>query len=310
MRSLKGRDLLTLQEFTSEELWKIIKLAEKLKAEYYAGEKIKELLKGKTLGMIFQKPSTRTRISFEVAMYQLGGNALYLNWNELQLGRGETISDTAKVLSRYLDGIMARVYKHEDLEELAKSADIPVINGLSDLYHPCQAISDMFTIYEKMGTLRGIKMAYVGDGSNNVCSSLIIAATKLGLNINIASPKEYMPRKEVLDYAKINSIECGSTINLTTIPEEAVKDVDFIYTDVWVSMGQEEEAKDRLKRFTPYQVNSKILKNAPKALIMHCLPAHRGLEITDDVIDSDRSIVWDQAENRLHTQKAILALLM
>ncbi|MEM0084843.1 MAG: ornithine carbamoyltransferase [Candidatus Methanomethylicia archaeon] len=308
--SLKGKDLLTLQEFTPEELWKMMKLAEKLKEEYYAGEKVKPLLKGKTLAMIFQKPSTRTRISFEVAMQQLGGNSLYLNWNELQLGRGETVSDTAKVLSRYVDGIMARVYKHKDLEEMAKAATIPVINGLSDLYHPCQALSDMFTIYEKKGYLKGVKLTFIGDGANNVCSSLIIASTKLGVNISIASPKGYTPREEVLKFAEINSAESGSKVEIFTSPEEAVKDADFIYTDVWVSMGQEEESERRLKVFLPYQVNSKLLSQAPKALVMHCLPAHRGFEITDEVIDSDKSIVWDQAENRLHVQKAILALIL
>ncbi|MCS7097234.1 MAG: ornithine carbamoyltransferase [Candidatus Methanomethylicia archaeon] len=308
--SLKGRDFLTLQEFSSDELWQIIKLAKKFKEDYYTGERIKPLLKGKTLAMIFQKPSTRTRVSFEIAMRQLGGDALYLNWNELQLGRGESVADTARVLSRYTDGIMARVYRHRDLEEMASAATIPVINGLSDLYHPCQAISDMFTIYEKKGYLYGVKMAFIGDGSNNVCNSLIIASTKLGLDINIASPKDYFPRPEVLKFAEQNSVESKSTVKLYTSPEEAVRDVDFIYTDVWVSMGQEKEAEKRLKVFSSYQVNSRLLAYAPKALVMHCLPAHRGLEITDDVIDSDRSIVWDQAENRLHVQKAILALLL
>lgn len=308
--SLKGRDFLTLQEFTSEELWRIIKLAEKLKEEYYSGERIKPLLKGKILAMIFQKPSTRTRVSFETAMKQLCGDALYLSWNELQLGRGETISDTAKVLSRYVDGIMARVYRHKDLEEMARTATVPVINGLSDLYHPCQAISDMFTIYEKKGYLKGVKLAFIGDGSNNVCSSLIIAATKLGVDINVASPKEYMPRPEVLKFAEINSSNSGSKVNVFTLPEDAVRDADFIYTDVWISMGQEEESEKRLKIFSQYQVNSKLLLQAPKTLVMHCLPAHRGFEITDEVIDSEKSIVWDQAENRLHVQKAILALIM
>jgi ornithine carbamoyltransferase len=308
--SLKGRDLLTLQEFTTEELWKLLKLAEKMKMEYYSGERVKEVLKGKTLAMIFQKPSTRTRVSFEVAMHQLGGKALYLSWNELQLGRGETISDTAKVLSRYVDGIMARVYRHTDLEEMARAATIPVINGLSDLHHPCQALSDVFTMYEKKGYLKGIRVAFIGDGSNNVCSSLIIASTKFGIHVNVASPKDYMPRQDVMKIAEINSIESGSTVNLYTSPEEAVKNVDFIYTDVWVSMGQEEESEKRMKVFAPYQVNKKLLSYSPKAMVMHCLPAHRGLEITDEVIDSENSIVWDQAENRLHVQKAILASLL
>ncbi len=311
MQNLRGRDLLTLQDFTSEELFTMIKLAEKMKLDYYSGKKVTPLLNGKTLGMIFQKPSTRTRISFEVAMTQLGGHAIYLNWNDLQLGRGETIADTAKVLSRYVDGIMARVFSHRDLEILAEAASIPVINGLSDLYHPCQIISDMLTIYEKKGRLKGVNLTFIGDGGNNICHSLLIGCSKLGLNIKVACPEKYKPKEEILKLANLNAGKSGSTVKITHSPEEGVKDADIIYTDVWVSMGQEEEAKTRMKIFPPYQVNSKLLEKAPEdVLIMHCLPAHRGYEITDEVIDSEKSIVWDQAENRLHVQKAVLALLL
>jgi len=311
LQNLRGRDLLTLQDFTSEELFTMIKLAEKMKLDYYSGKKVTSLLNGKTLGMIFQKPSTRTRISFEVAMTQLGGHAIYLNWNDLQLGRGETIADTAKVLSRYVDGIMARVFSHRDLEILAEAASIPVINGLSDLYHPCQIISDMLTIYEKKGRLKGVNLTFIGDGGNNICHSLLIGCSKLGLNIKVACPEKYKPKEEILKLANLNAGKSGSTVKITHSPEEGVKDADIIYTDVWVSMGQEEEAKTRMKIFPPYQVNSKLLEKAPEdVLIMHCLPAHRGYEITDEVIDSEKSIVWDQAENRLHVQKAVLALLL
>ncbi|MCS7386905.1 MAG: ornithine carbamoyltransferase [archaeon GB-1867-005] len=311
LKKLKGRDFLTLQHYTSEELLTILEFAKYLKLKYYAGERFVPLLEGKTLAMIFQKPSTRTRVSFEVAMHQLGGHALYLNWNDLQLRRGETIEDTARVLSRYADGIMARVYSHSDLEDLAKAASIPVINGLSDMYHPCQILSDMLTIWEKKGRLKGVNVAYLGDGANNVCHSLLIGCSKLGLNIKVACPKGYEPRENVIKRATENAEESGSQILVTNSPTEAVSDADIIYTDVWVSMGQEAEAKERLKVFPPFQVNEDLLKKAPpSALVMHCLPAHRGQEITDEVIDGPRSIVWDQAENRLHVQKALLALLL
>ncbi|HIQ03847.1 MAG TPA: ornithine carbamoyltransferase [Desulfurococcales archaeon] len=310
MRSLRGRDLLTLQDYTREEIMFILETAKMLKQRYYSGERVIPILKGKTLAMIFQKPSTRTRVSFEVAMHQLGGFTLYLNWNELQLGRGETIADTARVLSRYVDGIMARVYKHSDLEELAKYAEIPVINGLSDLYHPCQALGDMLTIWEKKGKLENLKIAWVGDG-NNVCNSLIIASTKLGLNIAIATPKGYEPPKHVIEWAKQNAKESGSEIILTNNPVKAVENADIVYTDVWVSMGQEKEREIRLKVFKPYQVNKELLARAKEDVIfMHCLPARRGEEVTDEVIDGPWSVVWDQAENRLHVQKAILSLLL
>lgn len=311
LKSLKGRDFLKIQDYSKEELWTIIKLAQDLKVQYYAGKKIIPFLSGKSIGLIFQKPSTRTRISFEVAVYQLGGNALYLNWNDLQLGRGETISDTGKVLSRYLDGIMARVYSQKDLEILATAATIPVINGLSDLYHPCQALSDLLTIYEKKGYLEGLNLTFIGDGSDNMCHSLIVASTKMGMNITISSPKEYEPNEKILEMANSNAKLSGSKIKIINSPEDAVKDADIIYTDVWVSMGQEKETKKRIEVFPPYQVNRDLIRHAPNdVMVMHCLPAHRGLEITDEVIDSEMSIVWDQAENRLHLQKAILALLI
>ncbi len=311
MVNLKGKDFLTLQDFTPQELKFIIEYAKQLKARFYAGERIIPLLSGKTLAMIFQKPSTRTRISFEVAMHQLGGKALYLNWNDLQLRRGETIEDTARVLSRYVDGIMARVYSHKDLIDMASAATIPVINGLSDMYHPCQILSDMLTIWEKKDKLEGVNVAYVGDGCNNVCHSLLIGCTKLGLNIKVACPKGYEPKKEVLNYAMGNAESSGSIVEVLHSPIEAVKDADVIYTDVWISMGQEAEAEVRLKIFPPYQVNLKLLEHAPKdVIVMHCLPAHRGQEITNEVIDGPKSVVWDQAENRLHAQKALLALLL
>ena len=309
--SIRGKHFLWLGDFTSEELELILKKAKELKLRYYAGEKIIPILKGKTLVMIFQKPSTRTRISFEVAMKQLGGFTISLNWYEMQLGRGETVADTARTLSRYADGIVARVYNHKDLEEMAKHSNVPVINGLSDSFHPVQAISDMFTILEKKGRLQELKLVFLGDGGNNVAQSLLIASTKLGLNITIASPVKYRPRQEVIKIAEEAAQESGAEIVFEEDPEKAVENADIIYTDVWVSMGQEKEAKGRVKDLSKYQVNVSLVKKAKKDVIfMHCLPAHRGQEVTDEVIDGPWSIVWDQAENRLHVQKAILSLLL
>ncbi len=309
--NLKGKDFLWLGDYSKEELEFILKVAVQLKERYYAGERIIPVLKGKTLALIFQKPSTRTRVSFEVAMKQLGGFTITLNWNELQLGRGETIADTARVMSRYVDGIMARVYSHNDLVELAKYSKVPVINGLSDSYHPVQALSDMFTILEKKGKLKGLKLVFLGDGGNNVAQSLLIASAKLGVDITISSPPKYRPSKEALDVAEEAAKHSGSQISFIEDPYEAVKNADVVYTDVWVSMGQEEERKERLKELSKYQVNTKLMKHAKKdAVFMHCLPAHRGQEVTDDVIDGPWSIVWDQAENRLHVQKALLALIL
>jgi len=310
MVNLKGRDFLTLQDFTHEELRFLLDTALELKRARKRGY-FEPVLRGKTLAMIFQKPSTRTRVSFEVAMGDLGGRALYLRWDDLQLGRGETVADTARVLSRYVDGIMARVFSHKDLEELAKYADIPVINGLSDLTHPCQILADLLTILEKKAVLKGLKLAFVGDG-NNVCNSLLIGCTKMGMNISVATPKKYRPKEEIIQWAMENAQESGSKVEILESPEEAVKDADVIYTDVFVSMGEEKVAKEKLQAFQGYQVNKELVKHAKKDYIfMHCLPAHRGQEVTDEVIDDPiHSVVWDQAENRLHAQKAVLALLL
>jgi len=261
--------------------------------------------------MIFQKPSTRTRVSFEVAMYQLGGYALYLNWNDLQLGRGESIADTARVLSRYVNGITARVLKHTDLEELAKYSSVPVINALSDLEHPCQALADVLTIWEKKGKLEGIKLAFVGDGSDNVLHSLLLACAKLGINISIATPPGYEPKKEILRIAEEEGSRYGSLIEIVREPEVAVRGADVIYTDVWVSMGQESERAKRISDLSRYRVTVDLMKLAKEdAIFMHCLPARRGEEVVDEVIDGKWSVVWDQAENRLHVQKALLSLLL
>ncbi len=311
IRNLKGRDLLWLVDYKPEELWSILHTARMLKERFYSGERVIPVLQGKVLAMIFQKPSTRTRISFEVAMLQLGGHALYLGWRDLQLGRGETIADTARVLSRYVDGIMARVFAQETIVELAKYADVPVINGLSDLVHPVQAISDMFTIWEKKQRLEGLKLAFVGDGSDNVLHSLLLASAKLGVNIVVASPKELRPNKDILRYAEEAAEYTGSTIEIVEDPYEAVRGADVVYTDVWVSMGQEEEREKKIRLLEPYRVTVDLMKHAARdALFMHCLPAHRGEEVVDEVIDGPWSVVWDQAENRLHVQKAILALLL
>lgn len=307
MEKLKGRDFLTLQEFSSKEIWEILKLSKHLKK----GGKPPTRLKGKILAMIFQKPSTRTRVSFEVAMKQLGGDALYLSWNELQLGRGETIADTARVLSRYVNGITARVYAHSDLEELAKYATVPVINALSNLCHPIQILADLFTIWEKKGTVKNLKVAYIGDG-NNVCNSLLIGCSKLGINFSAACPEGYEPDEKFLSLALKNAEESGAKIEIVKEPFKAVENADFVYTDVIVSMGQESEREKRLKVFLPkYQVTSELLKATFKnAYFMHPLPCHRGEEVTSEVIDGLNSIVWDQAENRLHTTKALLSLLL
>jgi len=307
--SLAGRDILCLQDFTREELETILKTAEMMKIWNKIG-KPHRVLEGKTLAMIFQKPSTRTRISFEVGIYQLGGYGLYLNAQDLQLRRGETIADTARVLSRYVDGIMARVFDHQDVVDLAKYGSVPVINGLSDFSHPCQALADYMTIKEKKGRIEGIKVVYVGDG-NNVCHSLMIAGTKLGANVVVATPEGYEPDAKVIKWAEKNAAESGGSFELLHDPVQAVKDADVIYTDVWASMGQEAEAEERRKIFMPFQVNKDLVKHAKKDYIfMHCLPAHRGEEVTDDVVDSPNSVVFDEAENRLHAQKAAMALVM
>lgn len=303
------KHLVSLYDLTIEEIEEIFRLSEKLKKELKQGIQ-HHLLKGKTLGMIFSKSSTRTRVSFETGMYQLGGYALFLNSSDIQLGRGETIYDTAQVLSRYLDGIMIRTFKQSDVEELAKYGSIPVINGLTDLMHPCQILADLFTIYEHKGTLKGLKVAYLGDG-NNIANSLLHGCAKLGVNLSIASPKGYECDQKIIEEALSDAKKSGSKIVLTEDPIEAVKDADAVYTDTWVSMGQENEKEQRLKTFMPYQVNSELFSKAKEdAIFLHCLPAYRGYEVTSEVIDGSRSVVFDEAENRLHVQKAIMALLM
>lgn len=305
---LKTKHLLTLQELETDEILEIINVALAMKKSPQAYSKS---LDGKTLAMIFQKPSTRTRVSFEVAMRQLGGYALYLRWDDLQLGRGEAIKDTAKVLARYVDAVMARVLNHTDLEEYAKWSPIPVINGLSDKWHPCQILGDLLTIREVKGFLKGLKLAYIGDG-NNVCNTLLVGCSKVGVNISVACPRGYEPIPEAIEWAYRNAEKTGAKIEILEDPEKAVKNADIVYTDVFVSMGFEAEREKRLKAFLPrYQVNAKLMSMAGRnAVFMHCLPARRGEEVTDDVIDSPQSIVLEQAENRLHSQKALLYLML
>jgi len=308
-QSLKGRDFLMLVDYKPEEIRYLIDLAIDLKTKQKAGE-IYHPLKGKTLGMIFEKSSTRTRVSFEVGMYQLGGQGLFLSGNDLQLGRGETIWDTAQTLSRYLDGIMIRTFAHRNVVELARGATIPVINGLTDLSHPCQALADYQTILEKKGRLEGIKIAYVGDG-NNVVHSLMMGGAKLGVHVAIATPEGYEPDADLVKQTQANAAETGSTVTVYRDPKEAIADADVIYTDVWASMGQEAEQKEREVAFSAYQVNEALVKYAkPDYLFMHCLPAHRGEEVSADIIDGNQSVIFDQAENRLHAQKAIMAAIM
>ena len=308
-KSFQGRDFLSLYDYTPEEIHYLIDLAIDLKYKQKKGIP-HPYLAGKTLGMIFQKSSTRTRVSFEVGMYQLGGMALFLSSNDLQIGRGEPVKDTARVLSRYLDGIMIRTFSHNEVLELAQYADIPVINGLTDLLHPCQVLADLMTIKEHKGQLAGLKLAYVGDG-NNMAHSLMYGGAKMGMDVVIASPAGYVPDETVTRQSTAVATETGGSISITGNIEEAVKDADVIYTDVWASMGQEEEAAERKKAFAAYQVNNELLKMAKSdVIVLHCLPAHRGEEITDEVIEGPHSVVFDEAENRLHAQKAIMALLM
>jgi ornithine carbamoyltransferase len=307
--NLKGRDLLSLHDLSPEELTAILNLADELKEMQKKGEP-HPYLQGKTLGMIFQKSSTRTRVSFEVAMYQLGGYALFLSAGDLQLGRGETIADTGRVLSRYLDGIMIRTYAQADVEELARHAAVPVINGLTDLTHPCQILADLQTIREHKGRLTGLKLAYVGDG-NNVCHSLLFGCAKTGMHISVASPEGYGPQQRVVELARQDAAATGSRVETGVDPVRAVSNADVVVTDVWASMGQEAEQAERVKIFTPYQVNANLVRHArPGFIFLHCLPAHRGEEVTAEIIDGPRSVVWDEAENRLHAQKAVLTLLL
>ena len=307
----KGMDLLSIHELSADDVDEILTFAADLKAKQKAGI-THPILAGKTLGMIFEKASTRTRVSFEVGMYQLGGQALFLSSRDLQLGRGEPIKDTARVLSRYLDGIMIRTYGHECIEELARYADIPVINALSDLLHPCQALTDLFTIREYKGkNLAGLKMAYVGDG-NNMTHSLMYAAAKVGMNFAAATPEGYEPNAEVVANAKADAAATGATVTITHNPMEAVAGAAVIVTDTWASMGQEAEHDARTAVFRPYQVNWELVAESGDAhcIVMHCLPAYRGEEITEDVFEEFANVIFDEAENRLHVQKAIMALVM
>ena len=308
---LKGKDLLSIHELSRDEVEEILSLAQELKEKQKAGIPHR-ILEGKSLGMIFEKSSTRTRVSFEVGMYQLGGQALFLSSSDLQLGRGEPIKDTARVLSRYLDGIMIRTYGHERIEELAEWADVPVINALSDLLHPCQALTDLFTIREYKGkNLAGLKMAYVGDG-NNMTHSLMYAAAKVGMNFAAATPEGYEPNAEVVANAKADAAATGATVTITHNPMEAVAGAAVIVTDTWASMGQEAEHDARTAVFRPYQVNWELVAESgdPRCIVMHCLPAYRGEEITEDVFEEFANVIFDEAENRLHVQKAIMALVM
>lgn len=307
---LKGKDMLSIHDLSVDEVQEILALAKELKAKQKAGVP-HEILKGKTLGMIFEKSSTRTRVSFETGMYQLGGQALFLSNRDLQLGRGEPIRDTARVLSRYLDGIMIRTFGHDRVEELAKWADIPVINALTDLLHPCQVLTDLLTIEEYKGkNLKGLKMAYVGDG-NNMTNSFLYGCAKVGMTFVAATPEDYRPDETVFKNALKDAKETGAELSLVTDPKEAVKDADIVVTDTWASMGQEAEHEARKKIFAPYQVNKELLKGADKrVIVMHCLPAYRGEEITEEVLEANADVIFDEAENRLHTQKAIMALTM
>ena len=304
---MKVRHLTSIRDLSGADVAEVFRLAADMKRspDRYTGA-----LAGKTLAMIFQKPSTRTRVSFEVGIYQLGGIGLHLSGNDLQLGRGETIADTARVLSRYVDAIMARTHAHQDIVELARDATVPVINGLSDLLHPCQALADYFTLLEHKQTLRGRKIAYVGDG-NNMCHSLLYGANKVGMHIAVATPQGYEPKSIIMKSVQREAQQVGVQVTLTEDPGVAVEGADAVYTDVWASMGQEAEAEVRKGIFRPYQVNASLMARAkPDAVFMHCLPAHRGEEVSAEVIDGPQSIVFDQAENRLHVQKAILHFLL
>jgi ornithine carbamoyltransferase len=302
---LKGRSFTRVADWRPEELVKVLDLADELKRRQHRREE-HQLLPGRSLGMIFQKPSTRTRVSFEVGMYQLGGTALYLSAADLQLGRGETIKDTARVLSRYLDGIMIRTFAQADVEELAANASIPVINGLTDDSHPCQALADVMTIRERFGRLEGLKVAYFGDG-NNVCASLMVACAKLGARFVAATPQEYAPSEDAVRIAR----EAGGQVELSDDPRAAAEDADVLYTDVWTSMGQDAERDRRLHDLSGFGIDAELVSRAGRdAIVLHCLPAHYGEEITEEVLYGPQSAAWDEAENRLHAQKALLALVI
>ena len=306
---MKVKHLLSMQDLTSKEIEAILNLSEELKQKLRKG-KPHQLLRGNTLGMLFAKPSTRTRVSFETAMTQLGGHAIYMGLNDLQLDRGETLADTARTLSGYVDAVMARLFKHEDVVELARFSKVPVINGLTDKHHPCQTLADLMTIREKKGKLKGLKLTWIGDG-NNVCNSLMLGCTLVGMNVSVACPRSYDPPADIIAQAKKNAAKTGAKVEISNDPKKAVAGADVIYTDVWTSMGQDKEREQRLMDFRGYQVNVELLKHAKKDVIfMHCLPAHRGEEVAGAVIDGPHSVVWAQAENRMHAQKGILVVLM
>jgi ornithine carbamoyltransferase len=306
---LKGRDFTKVADWSREELLRTLDFADALKRAQAEGEEHR-LLPGRTLGMIFQKPSTRTRVSFEVGISQLGGLGLYLSADDLQLGRGETIRDTARVLSRYLDAIMIRTYAQADVEELARAATIPVINGLTDASHPCQALADVMTIRERLGRLERVRLTYLGDG-NNVCASLMVAAAKLGMHFVAAVPTGYEPSERALDAARTAAEETGGSVVVLADPRRAVEGAEVLYTDVWTSMGQEEERERRLRDLAGYGIRDELLALAEDdVVVLHCLPAHYGEEITEEIVDGPHSAVWDEAENRLHAQKALMALVI
>jgi ornithine carbamoyltransferase len=309
--SLSKKDILSIADLSTDEIHSILMLAGKLKREQKMSGIYRSLLHRKTLGMIFQKPSTRTRISFEVGMYQLGGGTVYLSASDIQLSRGETIEDTAKTLSLYLDCIMARVYDHKDVQTLATYSSVPVINGLSDLFHPCQILADLLTIEEHKKKLKGLQLAWLGDG-NNVCNDLMLGCAKTGISMTAACPKGYEPLEEIIMLAKAEGEKTGADITITEDSASAVKDADIISTDTFISIGKEDERAAREVAFLPkYQVNTDIMKLAKEnAIFMHCLPAKRGMEVTGGVIDGKQSVVWEEAENRLHVQKALLCFLM
>ena len=305
---LKGRDFLRVNDWDADELVAVLDLADRLKTRPQRDDA--RLLAGRTLGMIFQKPSTRTRVSFEVGIAQLGGTGLYLSANDLQLGRGETIRDTAVVLSRYLDAIMIRTFRQADVDALAEHGDIPVVNGLTDEFHPCQALADVMTIRERFGTLAGVRVAYLGDG-NNVCHSLMVACAKLGADFVAATPEGYAPSDEVVGWARAAARASNASVALVHDPEEAARGADVLYTDVWTSMGQDEERDRRVRDLARFRVDEGALAlGSERAVVMHCLPAHYGEEVTEDVLHGPRSAAWDQAENRLHAQKALMALVI
>jgi ornithine carbamoyltransferase len=307
--SLNKKNFLSLNDLNREEILSILELSKDLKRDLKNG-KSSQLLKGRTLAMIFQKPSTRTRLSFETGIVQLGGTAIYLSSNDLQLARGESVEDTARTLSLYVDLIMARVYSHSDIEKLAAYSSVPVINGLSDTFHPCQILADLLTIQEKKNTFNGLKVAWIGEG-NNVCNDLVLGCSKIGINLSIACPNGFEPNENVLNIARQEASKNSTEISITDDPLMAVRNADVLATDTFISIGKDEERQQREEIFLPrYQVNSNLLSSAKQdCIFMHCLPATRGREVTSEVIDGKASVVWDQAENRLHVQKALMCML-